>query len=320
MAETDIRCRMPGQVRNTDHRTTCEATGPHSLPGKAVSVSRSIAKALYSLDKALVFFLGARQRSRIFSRINENIERDSIKTVTTDRGELRFNHLASAYVASGIERFHDDEPETLQWINSFQDGDIFWDVGANIGLYTLYAALEPGIGVYAFEPSALNYKLLVEHLQLNRLDEAVMALPVAFSDSTCVNSIFIHHDVPGSGSSLSAPRSQFGEYKAAFAQGIISYEMDRFRTDFNLPQPDHVKIDVDGMEPGIISGGLETLSGARSLLVEVEGSNIEVFDTETAGQLAGIGLIENEEARRTGSGRNRLYTARDRGSHPAGQT
>ena len=279
-------------------------------------MSRTIAKALYNLDKTLVSFLSPRQRNRIFSRINEYIERDSIKTVVTDRGELRFNHLASAYVASGIERFHDDEPETLQWIDNFKNGDVYWDIGANIGLYTLYAALGTGIEVYAFEPSALNYKLLIEHLKLNRLDQAVVALPVAFSDTTAVDSIFTHHGVPGSGSSLFTPQSQFGEYKAAFTQGIVSYEMDRFRMDFNLSQPDHVKIDVDGIEPRIIRGGIKTLSGVKSLLIEVEGNNIEIFDKEIVEQLAGIGFMENEDVRKTGSGRNRLYVNRKSGAGP----
>src|SRR6516225_6500482 len=33
------------------------------------------------------------------------------------------------------------EPETIEWIDSFRAGDVFWDVGANVGLYSLYAAV-----------------------------------------------------------------------------------------------------------------------------------------------------------------------------------
>lgn len=273
-------------------------------------MSRSIAKALYNLDRAIVSCLGPRQGKRVLSRLRENIEHDSIQSVATDRGNLKFNHLASAYVASAVERFHADEPETLVWINGFGKGDIFWDVGANIGLYTMYAALEPELEVYAFEPAAFNYKLLVEHLNLNGLDRSVTALPLAFSDTTSVASIFIHHDVPGSGSSLFAPRSQFGEYRAASMQGVITFEMDRFITEFGLPRPDHIKVDVDGLEPCIIRGGLQTLSGARSLLIEVEGDNAEAFDEDIGPELAAMDFIEAGQARRTGSGRNRLYYKR----------
>ncbi|MCZ6525675.1 MAG: FkbM family methyltransferase [Gammaproteobacteria bacterium] len=270
-------------------------------------MSRIIAKTLYNLDRLLVFFLSRRQKNRIFSRINENILKDSIRVIETDKGGLKFNHLSSAYVASGIERFHEDEPETLQWIKSFNDGDVFWDIGANIGLYTLYAALGNKLNVYAFEPSALNYSLLIEHLDLNKLDKNVVALCIAFSNTTSIDKIYIRNPVPGSGSSLSHPSSQFGEYEPAFQQGIISYELDKFREIFNLEQPDHIKIDVDGIEPQIIQAGINTLSGAKSLLVEVEGVNRDKFDSEIVGKLSDIGLIENEEVRHMGHKRNRLY-------------
>jgi FkbM family methyltransferase len=270
-------------------------------------VSKSIANALYRLNWFLASFLSHRQRDRVLSRIDENIQRDSIRTIETNRGALRFKHLASAYVASGVERFHDDEPETLQWLDGFQDGELFWDIGANVGLYSLYAALGTKIKAYAFEPNALNYGLLVEHIKLNRLEENITALCLAFSDTTDVESLFVPHDVPGSGSSLSSPSSQFGEYKPLLQQGIISYEMDKFREYFDLAQPDHVKIDVDGMEPQIIRGGIKTLSGAKSLLIEVEGNNTAVFDSEINKMLAAIGFAENRQTRDTGSQRNRLY-------------
>lgn len=271
-------------------------------------MSRTIAKTLYNINKLLVFFLSQRQKNRVFSRINENILKDSIRVIETDKGDLIFNHLSSAYVVSGIERFHDDEPETLQWIKSFNDGDVFWDIGANIGLYTLYAALGNKLNVYAFEPSALNYNLLIEHLELNKLDKNVVALCLAFSNTTSIDKIYIRNPVPGSTSSLSQPSSQFGEYEPAFQQGIISYKLDEFREKFDLEQPDHIKIDVDGIEPQIIQAGINTLSEAKSLLVEVESVNREKFDNEIVGKLSDIGFIENEKIRHMGHQRNRLYT------------
>ena len=43
-----------------------------------------------------------------------------------------------------IETFYEKEPETLEWIDSFNNAKkiIFWDIGANIGLYSIYAALK----------------------------------------------------------------------------------------------------------------------------------------------------------------------------------
>lgn len=275
-------------------------------------MSRSLANALYRLDRFLLSVLSPRQRSRVLSRISESIRRDSLRSIDTPRGTLVFRTLASAYVASGVERFHDDEPETLRWIESFGENELFWDIGANIGLYSLYAGLGNGTRVVAFEPNALNYALLVEHLQINRLDETVTALCAAFSDITSVESLFLPHDVPGSGSSLGSSESQFGAYRPLLRQGMLSYAMDEFREKFDLDQPDHVKIDVDGMEPQIIRGGMKTLAGTKSLLVEVEGNNVGIFDSVIAGMLAGIGMIEDPDAAGNGSGRNRLYVRADR--------
>lgn len=49
------------------------------------------------------------------------------------------------------------EPETLRWIDSvLKPGEVVWDIGANVGLYTSYFGKVEGAMVYAFEPSAVN--------------------------------------------------------------------------------------------------------------------------------------------------------------------
>ena len=55
--------------------------------------------------------------------------------------------------------FHEKEPETLEWIDSIGKEETLWDIGANVGLYSMYAA-QKGLKVLAFEPSPANYHLL----------------------------------------------------------------------------------------------------------------------------------------------------------------
>ncbi len=55
------------------------------------------------------------------------------------------------------------EPETLEWIETFQDTEILWDIGSNVGVYSLYAAMK-GHSVLAFEPSPSNYYLLSRNI------------------------------------------------------------------------------------------------------------------------------------------------------------
>ena len=67
---------------------------------------------------------------------------------------------------------------TIAWIDSFRPDSVFWDIGANIGSYTLYAALRPDMRVVAFEPAAVNYFILAANCELNGFGERVDCLPI----------------------------------------------------------------------------------------------------------------------------------------------
>ena len=62
-----------------------------------------------------------------------------------------------------VDTYFSKEPETLEWIDSFDMKEklIFWDIGANIGLYSIYNSLKhPKSTTIAFEPSSLNLRIL----------------------------------------------------------------------------------------------------------------------------------------------------------------
>jgi hypothetical protein len=82
------------------------------------------------------------------------------------------------------------EPETLEWIDGFEKSDVLWDVGANVGLYTLYAALR-GLSVLAFEPSPGNYFLLSRNIELNGFDNLISSYCIAFNDDKRLDSFFM---------------------------------------------------------------------------------------------------------------------------------
>src|SRR5215831_5120059 len=84
-------------------------------------------------------------------------------------------HLASAQEHFRADTFATKEPETIRWLGDrLQNDDVFYDVGANIGLYALFAAkLRPQCRVYAFEPESHNFSSLCRNVLLNRLDNVV---------------------------------------------------------------------------------------------------------------------------------------------------
>ena len=73
------------------------------------------------------------------------------------------------YIKNRMDRLLTKEPETIRWINQFAKDSVFFDVGANIGIYTLYSAVMRQNTVYSFEPHSASYKNLLDSINLNHL-------------------------------------------------------------------------------------------------------------------------------------------------------
>jgi FkbM family methyltransferase len=166
------------------------------------------------------------------------------------------------------------EPETLHWIDAFETPCTYWDIGANIGAYALYAGLRPGVAVRAFEPAAANYRALCRNIEANRLGSAVDAYCIAFSDRTELGGLNLTATNPGSVfNAFDSDTDCFGRPIAAvFRQGTLGFSIDMFRVLFGLGAPNYLKIDVDSIEERILAGAAATLRDPelRSVLLEIE--------------------------------------------------
>ena len=173
-----------------------------------------------------------------------------------------------------VDTYFEKEPETIEWIETFSGNDVLYDIGANVGLYTIYAAARgKAEKVLAFEPESSNYALLNRNVALNGLDDAAVCLNIALSSSRRLDYLYL--------AKMSAAESthNFGasvdynkkEFDAPFKQGAISFSLDEFIEQFAPPFPNHIKIDVDGLEREIVLGAAATLRDARmkSLLIEI---------------------------------------------------
>lgn len=167
--------------------------------------------------------------------------------------------------------FHEKEPETLEWIDSTGKEETLWDIGANVGLYSLYAALK-GLKVLAFEPSPANYHLLNSNIEMNCLYNSISAYCLAFSQKTELGSFYMASSEPGAAlnSFGNAVDWQGKPFEYAMRQGMIAFSIDDFIEQFALTIPNHVKIDVDGIEPMILQGASSLLSNDSLLSLQVE--------------------------------------------------
>lgn len=271
-------------------------------------MSRSLARALHALAMLATAPQSPTRRAATLSRLIERLDGAAAHTVETRHGPLKMLPLRGPHLAAAALGFHDEEPETLAWIDEMAPGDVLYDVGAATGLFAMYAALRPGIQVYAFEPKATSFGVLIEHLALNDLGERVFPLPVALSDTTGALRITLAALAPQSGgNAVGGAANQFGISEGGFSQGVLAYRLDDLISAFALPAPTHLKIDVDGIEGLILRGAAETLKTVKSVVVEVEGENAAEAAERIDPPLNAAGLAEDLAFRTRGSKRNRLY-------------
>ena len=171
-----------------------------------------------------------------------------------------------------VESIHEKEPWTLEWIAGFQPGEVFLDCGANVGMYTIWAAVTRGVRVYAFEPESQNYALLNRNILLNELGDRVDAYCMGLSDTSGVSKLYMA-DLRVGGSCHAVGEAlnfKLEPLKTVFSQGCIAATLDELVARGHVPVPNHVKIDVDGFEPKVIAGAHSTLArgDVRSLLIE----------------------------------------------------
>lgn len=165
------------------------------------------------------------------------------------------------------------EPWTVEWIENWvKPGEVFYDIGANVGAYTLVAALSPAsqARVVAFEPVALNYAALTENVVLNDASDRITPLPVALDDSTRLETL--HLRILDAGGARHSLGGADGAEAAVHPQPVLTFRLDDLVEQMGLPQPAHMKIDVDGSELAVLRGASTTLAdpGLRSVLCELD--------------------------------------------------
>lgn len=169
------------------------------------------------------------------------------------------------------------EPGTIAWLSqSLRPDDVFYDIGANIGLYTLFAArrLGPSGLVYSFEPHLPNAASLLSNVEANGLTDRVQIIAIPLSGKDGFDQ-FHYFSVMHATSS-----SQFGaaDLNGAPFQPVASEikygcRLQTLVASGGLRRPTLMKIDVDGREPDLIEGMEDLLrspEAPREVQVELE--------------------------------------------------
>lgn len=199
----------------------------------------------------------------------------------------KFDQFTSYYISnirsfSRIKYAHLKEPKTQEWIHSFPGDAVFWDIGANTGIFTFLAA-QKNLKVVAIEPVYSNYYNLHRTLEQNtNLFKNVIILPFAQNAFFKVNTFrSVTNEAGSSGGQFNNKIILAGKkIKNDIKTQLVG--INQKYLDMILPKefksPNYIKIDIDGNDFEVLRN-LETIlanDDLKSLMIESNNSNTEL--------------------------------------------
>jgi FkbM family methyltransferase len=167
-------------------------------------------------------------------------------------------------------------------------GEVFWDVGANLGYFTLLAGacLKNTGQVVAFEPGPDAYPCLTANIALNPFAN-ILACQVAASDRAGEAVLYSAQGQPDGRANLF--RAGGGQTVSTRVETVT---LDGWRRQHHLAGPDFIKLDVEGAELAALTGARETLAvGDPLLLVEMKEAIFQSLGTGRAAIQAWLGSL-----------------------------
>jgi FkbM family methyltransferase len=200
--------------------------------------------------------LGVKMKGRI-----EDIAYKS-KFMTRDVSAASLAHF-KIYSAKPTKLDLGKETLLLALLHNIKKGDVVYDIGANIGLYTLAISnYQSSNVVYAFEPNPETFTKLRANLALNKTSDNIKPLQTAIGNTDGESYFMI---------SSQQERSSFYQFGAAFGNAqvtkIVKVNVKKLDSlSGQLPPPQHIKIDAEGSEAIILEGAQETIRKHKPLL------------------------------------------------------
>jgi FkbM family methyltransferase len=190
---------------------------------------------------------------------------------------LRFRCRLSDHIERYIFWYaYYEKPETLWLLKNAKRYRQFYDIGANIGYFSLCAAAaNPSIEVFSFEPSEFNRTRFQQNLLLNsQLSGRIKILPIALGHARGTASFY---QASAENSGMSGMHA-IEDHLAKTEVPVSTFDHEVSQWPITLPAL--VKMDVEGYEWLVLQGMRQTLQSQRpDLLIELDDNHLTNFDT-----------------------------------------
>ena len=230
---------------------------------------------LYKLIKFIDYFFRSIFKRSFISWFKDFLIEDSYKSIEIHEKKIKFfipNHLTEWRVDTLLTK----EPETIAWIDKFKNDKeiIFWDIGSNIGLYSIYAAVRHHeCKIISFEPSSNNLRVLTRNISINNLENSIKVFTNPLTDKG-KKFLMMQHNEFNEGGALNSfgENYNFEGKKQSYPMNyqLLGFSVSDILDNKLLEIPDYIKIDVDGIEHLILSGAGEYLKDKKIKSISIE--------------------------------------------------
>jgi FkbM family methyltransferase len=180
-------------------------------------------------------------------------------------------------IKSRVETLLTKEPNTIEWIDGFKGKNVvFWDIGSNIGLFSIYASLKHrDINIVSFEPSQNNLRILARNISINSLYKKIAICPLPLTEKE-FGFIYFNERQFLEGAALNFTNKR-AIRKTSIENNFktLAFSLNNILLVKNIKVPNYIKIDVDGTEDLIVKGANKILKKpeVKEIIIEINTEN-----------------------------------------------
>ena len=158
-------------------------------------------------------------------------------------------------------------------LEKIDEGDVFYDIGSNIGIYSCIVGKASNAKIFAFEPHPKNVKEIKLNKDLNGININIHSVALSDNSGTAELQVLKTNEAGGQEHTLSEVEYHQSSHSEMKAIRVDKVAGDELIHNEELPLPNVLKIDVEGAGPNVIRGLSESLSTTEPHTLVIEPHN-----------------------------------------------